>query len=490
MVRNRPLPLQLLFWTLLTAEPQAFFWVNLHPAANQATIRTFGIVKPHFPIYRPFAPLHPQFQNLTPPQVQNADFPPISFPPTIFPPTSFPPTSFPANQFPANNFPANQFPANQVSRQPFSANQVPANKNFPAKNQFSRHQFSANNDFPASSTNIDFPAKSTSFSAIQIPPRSSRKPVKEGICPLCERSEKDLIRHIRIKHEGGVAMSSEVAKSLGYTKCFECGTVLLPNGVKRHKNKYCRGPLISANFQEEPEENEQSHSELRSKDCEAGSHAPQDSSQPISDDTPRTPLGQPAHASDVPQWASDLGPHHVVACPVNRAVYWRLKNFFESAVERTSKLCVESQDPEAFRLLLLLPRVGGAKWAGKNWRKTSRMVLESYPFLTSALIKTVREGLKLPLNIREGHSDLSKTVKKCVKEGFLRKASRVLLGEGLARADETTMNKLKKLHPVPHTNHQAFSGPSPSADLRYLENDVMESVINRLPRDSAPGPSG
>ena len=179
-----------------------------------------------------------------------------------------------------------------------------------------------------------------------------------------------------------------------------------------------------------------------------------------------------------------------MACPADRIISGRIKKLFEAAVERTSKLYIESQDPEALRLLLLLPRAGGAKWAGKAWRSTARRVLEVYPFLSCTLINEVCEGLRLPLTVQENHGDRTKAVQKAVKEGFLRKASRILLGEGLSPVNQTTLNKLKDLHPSSRSDSRVFRGYSPRADLRFLKKDLMESVINKLPRDSAPGPSG
>ena len=150
---------------------------------------------------------------------------------------------------------------------------------------------------------------------------------------------------------------------------------------------------------------------------------------------------------------------------------------------------MKSRDPESLRLLFLIPRACGGKWAGKAWRSTSQRISKNYPHLSSNVAKEVLDGLKQQSTVTR-QSNITKAVKKEVKNGFLRKASRMLLGDGLAPVDLFTIEKLKHLHPHPKHARNAFPGSSPMADLKLLNKALMDTAINKLPRDSAPGPSG
>ena len=122
-------------------------------------------------------------------------------------------------------------------------------------------------------------------------------------------------------------------------------------------------------------------------------------------------------------------------------------------------------------------------------RSTPQRILKNYPHLSPNVAKEVLDGLKQQFTSRR-QSNVTKAVKKEVENGFLRKSSRMLLGNGLAPVDLSTFEKLKQLHPHPKHARNTFPRSSPMADLKLLNKSLMDSAINNLPRDSAPGPSG
>ncbi len=102
------------------------------------------------------------------------------------------------------------------------------------------------------------------------------------------------------------------------------------------------------------------------------------------------------------------------------------------------------------KLMLLLPKVCAARWAGKAARGTSKVLLRQYPNLEPATAAAVVAAFGRTPEPRSQSSDDSsrlKAVKRQLRQGQLRKAAQVLQSDGLAPMDEDGLQRLAELHP-------------------------------------------
>ena len=164
------------------------------------------------------------------------------------------------------------------------------------------------------------------------------------------------------------------------------------------------------------------------------------------------------------------------------------------ALGRTCSLVLDTTyNEDSVRALLLLPKIGMAKWAGKEWRAMAKNVLGQYPLLSQEL----RSRIFADQEPQPQHSDppdpeLSRTraVRRLMKEGHLRKAARCLLSDGTLRLDATGLQTLRDLHPEPTNTTTPFTGQVPHPPIDNLTLELLEETVKKLPADSAPGPSG
>ena len=180
-----------------------------------------------------------------------------------------------------------------------------------------------------------------------------------------------------------------------------------------------------------------------------------------------------------------------VSCP--RTIPRRIASAWYGALRRTSVLADERQlDDVAVKLLLLLPKVGFAKWAGKACRSVSRSILQSYPHLPPPLIEQVTSAFLTPptrVSASSTDSARARAVSRLIREGFIRKAASTLLSEDPPPIGPQQVQQLKDLHPLPQDLSNPFPGQSPSAPPNLFSTPVIDT-LKELPRDSSGGPSG
>ena len=173
----------------------------------------------------------------------------------------------------------------------------------------------------------------------------------------------------------------------------------------------------------------------------------------------------------------------------------------KSCFETCQIVLSSNYDSEAIKLLFLLPKVGLAKWAGKQWRSKSKEILTHYPNLDESLARIVLEGVQTTSlktnttdenqqNQQQHCAQLAKIVKHNIHNGHIRKAARVLVGEGLASLDQNGLKDLENLHPDAFHPGKPFTRQVPGFHSEQLLAHPLRDTIAKLPFDSAAGPSG
>ena len=122
-------------------------------------------------------------------------------------------------------------------------------------------------------------------------------------------------------------------------------------------------------------------------------------------------------------------------------------------------------------------------------------VLDSYPFLDDQLVQQVLEGLTSEAVFKANSG--AKVVEESIRQGHLRKAARVTMGNGVVEIDNEASKKLQDLHPPSSSTGAPFpldlrpnTSNSMRVDNELFKKEEMDKVVNSLPRDSAPGVSG
>ena len=140
-----------------------------------------------------------------------------------------------------------------------------------------------------------------------------------------------------------------------------------------------------------------------------------------------------------------------------------------------------------------MPAVCFAKWAGSHWRGTAKRILALYPALPDDLADQVVEGISNVPNCEMSSDSTSQRIRainRLIEEGHVRKAANVLLSDGVTPLDDDGLQRLQDLHPPANTTTKPFSPSQQRPNLRPVTPELIHKVIHRLPRDSAPGPSG
>ena len=88
---------------------------------------------------------------------------------------------------------------------------------------------------------------------------------------------------------------------------------------------------------------------------------------------------------------------------------------------------------------------------------------------------------------RAAAQQIAKRVHKHLTQGSITRASRALEAAEVAKATHEVMEKLQTLHP--HATPPTVESPGPTVALQVTK-EQLKQVIKRLPKGSAPGPSG
>ena len=331
----------------------------------------------------------------------------------------------------------------------------------------------------------------------------------------CGQTHADIFQHYRTVHDNFRGMPESQMRAAEFAKCVCCFGFYKPKGLKNHMKK-CNStppqpprqesqslvfpmptaPTSPHSIPNSPSSTQQDYIPApQPYQPSALPTPPSDSSAPIPP-SPTPPSHQTAPITsapvpEIPTWADDICLKDVLPLQIPKNIH-RLRKPFFGAVDRTAELAVQTKDPRAMKLLFLLVRVGFAGWAGKRWRSTSKRILEHYPKLPHGLDVQVEDALKNQVRRQEPRRDTEterhRGVQAAIKDGHLKKATSILLGDGLKKVDQETLQKLQELHPQGPS--EPFAGPIRHADTGLADKNLMEKAINRLPRDSAPGPSG
>lgn len=174
-----------------------------------------------------------------------------------------------------------------------------------------------------------------------------------------------------------------------------------------------------------------------------------------------TPLFPQSFVPEPPKWVQEVSLDDLARDSCARKIPAQLHRPFGEALGRTCSYAVkENIDDVSLKLLLLLlllPRVGLAKWAGDS-RHTrlavARNVLKHYPFLERepGLAERVMAGLKQEARkLDTTTSDealLLKTVKRHVEEGELSRGAAAVESTGIPEVTDEVLEALQGLHPA------------------------------------------
>ena len=196
----------------------------------------------------------------------------------------------------------------------------------------------------------------------------------------------------------------------------------------------------------------------------------------------------------IPTWADGLTPESTSKCGVLLKVPPALKTRWLGAVRRCCALILDHPaDASPVTLLLLLPRVARASWAGNGHRSRAKAYLDSYPYISEALADEICAGLETfsapRRNPDEEEARLS-AVRRLIQSGHLRKAARLLLSDGLAALGDDNLATLDRLHPGPEDESDPFGGIDIPRRHSHIDPKALAHLVLSLPTHSAPGPSG
>jgi hypothetical protein len=205
-------------------------------------------------------------------------------------------------------------------------------------------------------------------------------------------------------------------------------------------------------------------------------------------------------------WVDSLRLKDVYLVPCAWSVPKGIESKWHGALQRVAKMVVDERFSErSLKLLVLMPKVVMAQWAGKRWRSTARDFLSSYPVLSQPQVDLLLDGLQ---NLGQGgfvggggrqrnnnnnkSADKSKlsAVQHHIRAGHLRKAANAAMSDGLRQVDDEVLQKLKDLHPEPLTSTwDSQFGGNPPTSVTLTEDDIA-LAISSAAKDAAPGISG
>ena len=226
---------------------------------------------------------------------------------------------------------------------------------------------------------------------------------------------------------------------------------------------------------------------------------------------PTLPRPQSVSANPLLTWVNRLDLESLVQNVCPRAVPYQLQAMFASAVDRTAMLCtqVSKKDCTAadrdlgMRLMLCLPKVASAKWAGKQCRSLSKKILRAFPFLPKDLAEEAIVGMtkvRAPKPPQMDEEAKLKAIARLIREKQLGKAAAVWDSEGVAPLTPENIGKLRDLHPPSQRPEHHPVVPTAPARIPHTANFVQDSpakvtaglgaTMSKLPTHSAPGISG
>lgn len=175
-----------------------------------------------------------------------------------------------------------------------------------------------------------------------------------------------------------------------------------------------------------------------------------------------------------------------------------MRSKFVAAARRISEaLVADPTNEQVSKFFFALPKLGLAGYHGKEWRKAANYNLAVYPRLLSsewarAAAWTPAGRAAAAAEPEDAEADADRRVKRCIRAahgGSMQKAAQALWGDKLAVHNADTLRRLQDLHPdepqVPPRVGGFPAAPSVPADA-----EEWQKAARRLPRYSAPGPSG
>ena len=215
------------------------------------------------------------------------------------------------------------------------------------------------------------------------------------------------------------------------------------------------------------------------------------------------PVRPPLLPTPPPSWVDRISVDAMARVPCPRSVAPSARPAWLAAVDRTARLFNalrastirpgQADTDRAVKLLLLLPKVCAARWAGRNRSPAlSRELTAVYPHLPDHLAAAVVAGFARSPEPRppDGPAARTKAVERHLRQGHVRKAAQVLQSEGLAKMDAAGLAALDALHPSPvkpgkpvSTGHLPAFRPRPGGP-------TLSVTVAKAPRSSCPGPSG
>ena len=184
-----------------------------------------------------------------------------------------------------------------------------------------------------------------------------------------------------------------------------------------------------------------------------------------------------------------LSLEEIARLPAQRLVPKKLRAQYCCVAARLARaLRADPTNERVLRYLFAMPKLCLPRYRGKHWRRAARRNMLVYPNLSDEELERARAWQpRVKEAVCDDLEDRVQRATRAAKAGSLSKASAALFGDPVAPSDDTTLSKMEALHPheePPPPVHGAL----PHAPI--LEEDSLMRVLSKLPRFSAPGPSG
>lgn len=358
-------------------------------------------------------------------------------------------------------------------------------------------------------------------------------PIPDGkkLCPFCPKvtivADREILRHIRENHVGRI-LDKEERRYLAASNCPRCKKVIADSGKGKHKcnSAHTKARMVQDYCESELEQREEPGAQCRPctrSMTQAQSSARQDNADtsnavdPIEDilETVAAASSTPADLAAEHQASNSSAPPTSQTQPESQCtnssatektqvldrlqVYYAAQTvpkgareaFAAIAVQVINKLLrnVEASDEDfadAVSEFLQLPaQLLGNKNSSRRRAHAVHNSIKKLRSGTLAAPKPMTTQQRKAADARVA-AQVAKQVNRHLENGSISRASRALDAQEVAEPTNQVLEQLKALHPTERP------GPPPetTAVPAQVSEQQLRQIIKRLPKGSAPGPSG